>query len=307
MRREVIRIGRGRSVPAGILDEGVVRAQVHGHAAAVRRGRNELRRNPHGDGRGTVRTAVRRSEAACRRAEHAAGVPHEPLGFHGAHDPGFIVPGLPHRRVRALKQAVIALRVEQTVLREARSPELVIDVRRDHEMIPVLHEPEQFPIDRLRRIDVTVNVNIPGPERPAGLIIRKRVKSARIHVPEAEGSGKVREVRLEPLPRVGKPGRRREACARTDHDRVGLRQTFPQNGDPLGERPAPACHPSRHLPRPGNAQGDRASIAVAIRGAEAVSPVLMRLADSLKRPAPGGVAILFVRIRAAHRSSCLRP
>lgn len=107
---EKFRIPLSSSVPALILHEGVVAAQVHGHGlTADRTAGNEL-----------------------------AGHAHVGLLLEHTQNDFFIVVGLLAARLCALEQAIIALRVEQTVFVEARALKLVIDIRGDDEIILVL-------------------------------------------------------------------------------------------------------------------------------------------------------------------------
>ena len=89
-----------------------------------------------------------------------------------------------------------------------------------HKAVPVLYERQQIAVDRFRRVDVTVVVNVPRPPRPARLRVWKRIKPARVHVPDAEAVPEIKEVPVEPLPAVREARRRRQPRARADHDGV---------------------------------------------------------------------------------------
>ena len=105
--------------------------------------------------------------------------------------PGFIVNGPLVCRIRALEQAVVALRIEEPLFVKACLLETVIHVGGDHEIILILYQRIQVLINGSRRIHVTVHVNISCPESPPGLCVRIRIESAGIHIPYAKTRGEV--------------------------------------------------------------------------------------------------------------------
>lgn len=123
-RAEKMIIPLGGGVPAIVLYKGIVRAQVHGGgSAAMRAGGNQIGRDAH------IRLP-----------------PH-----HFAHD-RFIILGFMAAGPAALEKPVIALRVEQAALIEARLLKAMIHVRGDCEIIPALYQLVQVFIHRLRRV-----------------------------------------------------------------------------------------------------------------------------------------------------------
>ena len=99
---EKIRIGCGSPVPALVLHEGIVYPEVwHDSFSMLRVSRNQFRRNPHGD------------PPAFGDDKHTLFVYYKALRGHGLHDPRFVIPGLLRGRALILKEAVVALCVEQ--------------------------------------------------------------------------------------------------------------------------------------------------------------------------------------------------
>lgn len=118
-------------VPALVLDEFVVGAQVHRHRPpAVRADRQQI----------------------CRDQ------PVFPPRDHRA-DRGLVVKSFLTARPAAPEQAVIALRVEQPLFVEPRLLEAVIHVGRDHEIVLVGHQRQKGIIHRFRRVRVAVDEN----------------------------------------------------------------------------------------------------------------------------------------------------
>lgn len=103
-RAEEIFVPLRRGVPALVLGKFVVAAQVHRHrSAAVRAARKELRRYRH------------RWRPICRRRQHTVRYG-EALRFDHRADGFLVVKRLLTARLTALKQAVVALRVEKMLL-----------------------------------------------------------------------------------------------------------------------------------------------------------------------------------------------
>ena len=203
-------IGSRSAPPSRILDEGVVRAEVHLQLSARAVARHELRGHAHGD------------PAVLRRPVHAVCVLHEALRLEHRRDHRLIVVGLSVRAVFGLQETVIALRIEQPLLVEARALEAVVDVRRDHEIVLAAHKLQQPVIHRPRRGDEAIIVDMPAPPRPARFGVGERIKAAGIHIPDSEALRKIEEVPRKALSRVGVARRGREPRARADHDGVRL-------------------------------------------------------------------------------------
>ena len=156
-------------MPALVLGKFVVAAQVHRHrSAAVRAARKELRRYRH------------RWRPICRRRQHTVRYG-EALRFDHRADGFLVVKRLLTARLTALKQAVVALRVEKMLFVKARLPEAVVDVRRDDKIVLVPHQLEQNLVHAFRRVLIAVDEDIPAPIGPELLLRRKRIEPTAVH------------------------------------------------------------------------------------------------------------------------------
>ena len=232
------RIPVGSLVPSLILDKAVVGAQIHrNRPAVVRADGDQPGRDAHGD------------PAVLRHLKAAVFIADEALRGHRPHDPVLVVIGFFQPAVGVLEQTVIALRIEKPRLVEAGSLELVIHVCRDHEIVPVPHERQQIPVYRLHRIGIAVDIDVPRPEGPAGLVVGIGIKAAGIHVRKAKAFKKIGKPVLEALSAVGKARCGGKPSARADHDRVGRYDLLSQAAEILlpaarvvGESAAQAAH-----------------------------------------------------------------
>ena len=74
------------------------------------------------------------------------------------------------RRLTALKETIIPLRVKETLFIEPRPLKGMIDIRRQDEIILFTNQMEEIRIDiALRHRRITVDVNAPAPPRPKNL------------------------------------------------------------------------------------------------------------------------------------------
>ena len=121
-----------------------------------------------------------------RYPEDAVFITFESLRLHGKHNPVLVVPCPSAAALRVLKQAVVSLRIEQPGPGKAGALELVIHVGRDHKTVLVLYCCQQIGIDRFWRIDIAVEIDMPGPPGPAGLGVREGPEAAGIHIRDAE-------------------------------------------------------------------------------------------------------------------------
>ena len=121
------------SVPALVLDECIIRAQVHGHRLTAD---------------GTFRDKLGRYFHIILKLDH---IKHE----------FFVIVGLVVAGYGALEQAVVALRIEKSLLVEARLLKLVIDVRGDDKIIIVLHKLEKYFVCAVVNVRVAVTVDMP--------------------------------------------------------------------------------------------------------------------------------------------------
>ena len=125
-------------MPAFILYKGIITAEIHGQRlAAVRTGRKKLGRDFH----------------IFLPLDHFA-------------DHSFVIKGFLTARLTALEQAVIALRVKKPLFVKASLLKAMVNIRGDDKIIFVLYQLKKVLIDRLRRILIAVDVDIPAPIRP---------------------------------------------------------------------------------------------------------------------------------------------
>ena len=214
------RIVRRGCMPSCVLHKGVVRAQVHCRGTpGFRVGREQIVRQAH------------RELPILRHLKDAVFILNEALSLHGEHRPVLVIPGSVAAPLCVLKEAVIALRVKQPGLVKTRAPELMIHVGRDNEIVLILYQSQQIGIDRLRRVDVAVKLDVPRPPGPAGLAVREGIEAAGIHVRDAEALDEIEENLLEALAAVGQPGGRGEARSGPDHNGVRGFQFLPEAGD----------------------------------------------------------------------------
>ena len=81
-------------------------------------------------------------------------------------DYGFVLEGFLTAWLTALEQAVIALRVKKALFVKASLLKAMVNIRGDDKIIFVLYQLKKVLIDRLRRILIAVDVDIPAPIRP---------------------------------------------------------------------------------------------------------------------------------------------
>ena len=121
----------------------------------------------------------------------------------------------------ALEKTIVPLRVKQALFVKTCTLELVIHICRDHEIILVYDQGKQVLINRLRSIDITIEIDVPCPPCPAGFLILKWIKTAGVHVPDTEAFLEIEEIPVEPLPAVGEACSSGKAGTRADHNSVG--------------------------------------------------------------------------------------
>ena len=177
--------------------------------------RKELRRYRH------------RWRPICRRRQHTVRYG-EALRFDHRADGFLVVKRLLTARLTALKQAVVALRVEKMLFVKARLLEAVVDVRRDDKIVLVPHQLEQNLVHAFRRVLIAVDEDIPAPIGPELLLRRKRIEPTAVHVVEAVFFRKIRKIPLEPLTIVREARRGGQPCARADDDSIRLVKRAPQ-------------------------------------------------------------------------------
>ena len=186
-------------MPAFIFHKRVIRAQIHAHRfSAVWAVRHQFGWDPHAQV-----SVLRRNKASVFQDLIPLGKQHLSNDF-------FIVILFLAARLRALKQAVISLRVKQTVFIKSGFLEAVVYICGDDKIALIFHQAEQFLVNRFWRVLITVDVNVSAPVRPVFFQRIIRVEAARIHIVETVFLFKICKIFPEPLTAVGKSGRCRK-------------------------------------------------------------------------------------------------
>ena len=175
-------------MPALVLDEAVIRPQIHGHLSTAD---------------GTLRDELGRHAQAALAQDHAS---------HGL----AVVVGPLVAGERALPEPVVSLRVEEPVLVDAGILEAVVDVRGEHEVVAVADEPDDCLVRGSHLALVAVVPDVTAPPGPSLLGGGKGVEAARVHVADAVTCGEVAEESLEPLTVIGEATRGGEAGTGAD-------------------------------------------------------------------------------------------
>ena len=126
----------------------------------------------------------------------------------------------------ALKQTVIALRVEQSALIKACFLEAVIHIGGQHEIILILHQCKQPVVEIRGRIHIAVHVDVPAPVGPIFFQRIIMIKASGIHVGKMIVCGKIRKIPVKPFPAVGKSCCRRQPRSGADYNRIRLPYFF---------------------------------------------------------------------------------
>ena len=88
------------------------------------------------------------------------------------------------------------------MLVKSRLLKLVVHIGSQYEIILILHQRQQFLINQLRGIQITVTENVPAPISPMFFQRIKRIEAAGVHIRKVILGNKVREVMLKPLPGI---------------------------------------------------------------------------------------------------------
>ena len=154
-------------------------------------------------------------------------VGHEPGGYahaallcdHGANRllviEGFLAAGL-----AALEEAVVALRVEETLFVEARLLEAMVHIGGDDKVIRAPYERQELVVHGPGRVFVAVDEDVAAPVGPVFLRRCEGEKASGVHIADAVYGGEVREVAVKAFARIGEAGGGGKARARADHDGI---------------------------------------------------------------------------------------
>ena len=138
--------------------------------------------------------------------KHAVFVREKALRRHGLAHPCLIVIGLFVPAVDALEQAIVPLCVKQAAFVKARPLELMVHIGGDDKVILPLHQLQQVPVHRSRRVNISVEIDMPCPPSPAGLLIREGIEAPGIQIRDAEALFEIEETAFKPLAAVGQSG-----------------------------------------------------------------------------------------------------
>ena len=179
-------------IPALILHEGIVRAQVHSHEpAALRTVRDQFRRDTH-------------FRLLC---DHPA-------------DNNLVIISHLMARFTALPEAIVALGVEQLRLIKSRQLKLMIHIGCQDEVVLILDQFQQVGIRLTGCHILSVTVDMPAPPSPVFLQRGKGIESAGIHIGDAIFLMEVGEVFQKALTAIGQTSGGGKTGARTDEDGI---------------------------------------------------------------------------------------
>lgn len=187
-----ILISPGGGIPALVLHESVVTAQVHGHG----------------------------SSAPGAAGDQFGGNTHVRLLRDHPADSGLVVIGGLMAGLAALPEAVIALGVEQPRLIETGQLKLMVHVGGQNEVIPVPDQRQQIRVRLSGRQIVAVIVDMPAPPGPVFLQRGKGIETAGIYIGNAVFLMEVGEVFQKSLAAVGQTGGGGKTGACADEDGV---------------------------------------------------------------------------------------
>ena len=102
----------------------------------------------------------------------------------------------------------------------------MVDVGGDDEIILSVDQLEQVTVDRVRRVDVAVVVDVARPPCPEGFFVGEWIEAAGIHIADAVARGEIGKVFLEARAAVGQSRRGGKSRACADDDRVGMGDRF---------------------------------------------------------------------------------
>ena len=122
-----------------------------------------------------------------------------------------------------MKEAVIPLGIEETLLRKARLLKVMIDVCGEDEINLVLHQSEKLVVNGTGRVSVAIEEAVPAPVGPKFFRGSVGIKAPRVHVGETVAVGKVPEIGFKPFAAVRISGGSGETGSGADHYRLRRR------------------------------------------------------------------------------------
>ena len=116
-------------MPPLVFHKRTVSSEIHSNIASIIRAFwDHFRRNTHTDP--TIHGYL----------EHTTEISHKALSLHSFHNPFFIIIGLSVLSIHSLKKAIISLRIEQSLLINARFLKLMIHIRCYDKIILILYQ-----------------------------------------------------------------------------------------------------------------------------------------------------------------------
>ena len=155
-------------------------------------------------------------------------------GNHAAHE-FFVIPCFLTAGLAALEQAVVSLRVEESLLVKAGALETMVHVCGQHKVVAVAHYAQELFVERRRYGIVSVAHDVAAPKRPVLLEQIIGIETAGIHIGKAVACGEVTKELLESLARIGVSGGGRESCSRTDYHGIRCIECSSEPIDLFGE------------------------------------------------------------------------
>ena len=138
----------------------------------------------------------------------------------------FVIKGFPTARLTALKQTVIALRVEKSFFVKACLLKTMVNICCNHKIVLVSHQLQKVIVDRFGGIHIAVDVDVSAPICPMLLGRFVRVKSARIHILKSVFFAKIGKVFFKPLTAVSKACGGGKPCTCADYNSVSRADFF---------------------------------------------------------------------------------
>lgn len=182
-------VALGGRMPTLVFHKGIVATQISNHGPTAN---------------GTVRDKpTRNTHAGVARLGCALSL----SGHHSAYLLLVIVCFL-MAWLAALEQAIIALRIKQTMLIYARQLELMVHIGGEHKVVAPLQKLDQLFIERCGARTIAVHHYLAAPVTPKKLGLREGIKPARVHIVEPKAFLKIREIALKALSRIRETSRR---------------------------------------------------------------------------------------------------
>ena len=97
----------------------------------------------------------------------------------------------------------------------------MIHISGQHKIVLAVDEPEKLVVNRLRRIHIAVDIDIPAPVRPVFFQGFKGIEAAGIHIGKPVLFDEIAEKFFKAFAGIGKAGRGRKSGSCADHNCIG--------------------------------------------------------------------------------------